>query len=194
MPGAGGVRLLCGPRLLKPPNHGRAECRAQRMQEPLFAKQRYQDQTGLSDDRWPPRAQSQARRKRSAVPGLGRHQRCPHPGLAWPRASACPAGVGERLTLHRGELAGCLGVRARDAPQTALLHPGRRDGRRRPQMELWEEGRCLPTPRIIALEHWEEVGQKGIKAVFTAHRGHKAPAGLATLSGLLPRDRPKVTG
>lgn len=161
---------------------------------PLFAKQRYQDQTGLSDDRWPPRARSQARRKQSAVPSLGRHQRRPHPGLAWPRASARPAGVGERLTLHRGELAGCLGVRARDAPQTALLHPGRRDGRRRPQMELWEEGRCLPTPRIIALEHWEEVGQKGIKAVFTAHRGHKAPAGLATLSGLLPRDRPKVTG
>lgn len=33
MPGAGGVRLLCGPRRLKPPNHGQAECRAQRLQD-----------------------------------------------------------------------------------------------------------------------------------------------------------------
>lgn len=55
-------------------------------------------------------------------------------------------------------------------------------------------GALPPDTRIMALEHWEEVGQKGIKAVFTAHRGHKAPAGLATLSGLLPWDRPKVTG
>lgn len=107
----------------------------------------------------------------------------PHPGLTWPRSSACPAGVGEWLTLHKGELTGCLGVCTKDAPRKYcfIWGSGAASG-----VGLWEEGRCLPTPRIMALGHWEEVGQKGIKAVFTARRGHKAPAGVSSLSRLPP--------
>lgn len=193
VPGAGGVRLLCGPRQLKPPNHGRAECRAQRLQDRSLQNKdiRTKQASQMTDGRPGPVAGPQEAVS-SSGPGPAPKTPSPQPRLASRvRPSGRRRGTADSAPGRAGRAPGrpCQG-----RPQTALLHLGRRGGRRRPQMELWEEGRCLPTPRIMALEHWEEVGQKGIKAVFTAHRGHKAPAGLATLSGLLPRDRPKVTG
>lgn len=187
--------MLCGPRRPNCPvtdeqSAGPGSCRNRSLQnKDIRTKQAFQMTDGCPGPGRRPAGSSQQFRARAGTEDAPR----PGPRLASVvhLSSRC-RGMADSAPGGAGQVPGRP---SQGRPQTVPLHPGRRGGQQLPQMGLWEEGRCLPTPQIMALGHWEEVGQKGIKAVYMT-RGGSRPSlvGMSFLSRLPPRDRPEVTG